>query len=315
MRTHLGSWGAELSDADFAMALAAAGILHSAGRRTPVPPLAESLISAAGWDFQLKSREPTEWRFPSPTTMRSLPPPRALADAWAIMREGGDGAKVRLQIESSPGVDGSRLANLLDRSLGIASLFFQDEWMNSDVDWRWPLRIGYLPGSRSRTLGQALADTKWPHLYDLFEISPARESCDILLTPSTVEGFADVLEESGVRVDANCVICLNGSGRSWRRLVPMAAAAAGQAHASGIAAVDVGSDVFAPWMNALVQHLSHDEPIDLALAGACAEVGLPMPLLIAHPELVRASRASIRAQALNNMIDKHVEVAMEPAPR
>jgi hypothetical protein len=171
--------------------------------------------------------------------------------------------------------------------------------------WRFPLRIGFIPGGESRALLAELVagfgGSSWRStLMDPFLLSAARVSCDILvLTGPPWEAPTRLLTLPEIRAGAVLVVgpstVMPGLDMS---LIAKIADVAG-AWAVGFADVP---DV-AVWLVQLVQVLSHAVPFDLAVAG---QINRTASVLAADPRvIVRETvdqRATRLAQTLNALI-------------
>jgi hypothetical protein len=306
LRPDYGTWGASLDDRDFATALLTGGIVRTTSPAESAEAIANRLFSLlAAPPPSAVGREPIEWSFPSdPGGFGDALYPPKLRDAWGLFRLRAPDVHVRLQIPNSPDLDGPWLAQQLTRPVpDPVSVYFRDDWMSSDADWGWPLEIGFLPTPTGGSMRvQPLARPWLATLIDSFELHPGKERCDLLVATETPAELLGALRSAGIHADANFVLLLGRAAVPWRRLVPALHDLASDLHASGVAMVDVPTSEWSTFFWQLVEHLSHDEPIDVALSGATTASSIQGPILIAHRELARVSRVSTRAEVLHAAI-------------
>jgi hypothetical protein len=318
VRSEFGSWGLDLDDDEFGKALAVAGIIGSEYWSENLDDITERLINRFRPRSDANYGKPSIWR--KPQGVSSTPPGSTLARAWDRFRDqskerfqarlwdpdtqGFRDLPVRLFAMVSPHTDGIAVASYLTRSsLGSVALHFADRWMSADADWRWPLRVGYAPGAGTVSLN-AFRDHPWvDSLHIGFDVSPTAEFCDVLIVTDPPWEFLPKLASGEVRVDANCVVFLGSVVESWARTVPLVEAVGTYCHASGVGFVNVAPTEFGGFFVELIRYLSHDEPIDLALASAARKHGNPPPLLWAHPILARVASTRQRAAILARMTE------------
>lgn len=113
MRKLLGNWGAGLSDAEFACALAALGVIGPLQPSWTAAAIAAKIGERAG-------RGPVTWRAWSQGTWLDA---ATYAEAWRLFRDSGGSGKVRIEIASSGPFSASWIARQLSRpEVGAASV-------------------------------------------------------------------------------------------------------------------------------------------------------------------------------------------------
>lgn len=304
MRQGFGTWGARLDDDRFAHALAAAGFAEPASWPEGPAVWTDRLVARFTPPPGVACAEPRTWSFPiASIDSNDIPPAELFADAWESFRIHEPDVAARMSIQAAPDQDGLVLARYLQRpTLAPIALSFEDGWMSPDADWRWPLRVGFVPGP---TTARVLSDLRGAHwsgeLFHPFAISPSDEFCDLLVVAEPLSQLRRRLASGMSRVDANCVLIVGGHDDSWRRLVSAVRTVTAETRSSGLCFVDMAPSSFPEWFVGLIENLSHDEPIDLALAATAARLGGIAPLLFAHPDLTRVSRISHRVKVLTEM--------------
>lgn len=128
------------------------------------------------------------------------------------------------------------------------------------LDWRWPLRLGFVDDPASTALRADLeANLRWPELWTLGE---AVDGCDILLLPwSAAE--AD-LTEAVEPTAPSLVVALGPIDVERSEVSRVADRLALRTGAWGCHLAD-GPPSAAEWVNSLIEGLSHDEPLDQVL--------------------------------------------------
>ncbi|MFP5462715.1 MAG: hypothetical protein ACLGII_14295, partial [Gammaproteobacteria bacterium] len=180
---------------------------------------------------------------------------------------------------------------LLRRDVGASGVFI-DEAFGADgrIDWRWPFTIATLPGD---PLADALARLQanlptdsWPFRYRVASRDAAR--AEILVVGAEVDRALARLLESGLALSC-CLVVVAGLGReSVASALPLLRALASRVSAEGVAVVDPAalSADFPERLEYFAHGLSHNRPLDVALAGGFGE-GL---LLMLGRDLLAVSR-------------------------
>ena len=133
-----------------------------------------------------------------------------------------------------------------------------------EFSWQWPLRIGILAddASSERLRGEIEGSLWWPQLQTVVD---PREGCDVLLLPwSASEADA---RETMPEVSPGLVVVLGPIDVEPSEVARVADRLASRLGAWGCHLAGApGSN--SGWLNAVVEGLSHDDPIDFALKRA-----------------------------------------------
>jgi hypothetical protein len=158
------------------------------------------------------------------------------------------------------------------RESGILSAYLRRHAL-ADWQWRWPLRFGVLASATSaRWVTEGRGTGRFSHLYSVFE-TDGSAACELLLiTPDRIgESFRNAAIVVVVGIDpAN-----------------MPAETLDRAMRLGNAGVALCPGDSLAWLQRLVVELSHDQPLDLAMAKAA-----PQAMLAVDPEFV--GRTTVR---------------------
>jgi hypothetical protein len=209
------------------------------------------------------------------------------AQAW---REAvaGRPSLVRVALTAVPAPAALALLPRLRQVSGVGAAYVAEASLEPDAQWRWPLRIGVLPGPAGESLATAVAEDRMlRRLADVVVLGGRSRDCDLTARAGRRRP-GRALDTVGV--DANCLALL-GLRRDPAALAATAAAARRVA-ASGCFRVPAGAPV-RRWLYALVRNLSHDDPLDVALAGARVRADL-----VAHPNLVARGLMSATLEVL-----------------
>ena len=252
VRKSLGDWGSQLIDRQFSDAVVAAGVLEAHQEL-----VYQSDLMAALRDVLSGTEVAVRWERPR-RSLEWLPPAVAVRAAAAI--------PVRLQVNPGLGMQSELydwLMVMTEPERGVSAYVLADGGAG-EFSWRWPLRIGILADdARSERLRDELEGSLWwPHLQTLVE---ARGGCEILLVPwSASEADAiDALPE----VSPGLVVVLGPVDVAPAEVARIADRLASRFGAWGCHLAGA-PDSNAGWLNAVVEGLSHDDPIDFALKRA-----------------------------------------------
>jgi len=204
-RTDFGLWGLELSQEDFAKALAALGVFESGIESWPSVPEVETIRRVLS-QAATESKGLFSWAMGlmSPGDLDKLKPPvsaRLFVDAWDKFRDSYTG-DLRFELHLSQTGDYFWVAEqLLGPAVKSASLYVRADEPQTGVGWDWPLRIGFLKGEEHQRLRQelerALRTSGLKRLVDFVNLEKAGDDCDLLLLPQELRGaLADVLKEA-----------------------------------------------------------------------------------------------------------------------
>jgi len=328
-RRDFGTWGIELSDGEFAQALAALGVLawkwHEWSGKTPdLAQLAAELGRLTQADMAV-----VPWAVAmtpdSLPVFSYLPDARTLAITW---KEGLGRRRFRLEIDRiSPlnaGFDPPSTlpwisAQLSRPEVGAQSVYVRADEPRLDAGWGWPLRVGVLRDPDSTNLGQQLSDflqrAEWARpLAKVVDGQVADAESDILLLPGDVRSALASVASLPRPTRADCTVVLGrarGADDQWYRLVEGIRAAV---RTSGVVVADISTKDPRHWFHDLLRELSHNHPIDVALFNAARNNSAPPPFIAASRQLVDFSRLSRQLDRIGvsmqspEMRDMRVEV-------
>lgn len=322
-RAHLARWSLALPDAEFPLALAALGALAAVPPRgLDAAWDADAWRTEALVAVLAEARQPTSgilrWTV-APVSTRShlprlrvlsvgatrarvvdAPDARILAQVWRDFvaglpdtdrwTPGGPRLAVAAAARALPhAMDFARL--LLRREVGASGVFVDGAFRaDGRIDWRWPFTVATLPGDPlAAPLARLQADLPtdaWPFRYRVVSRDAAR--AEILVVGAEVDRTLSRLLESGLSLGC-CLVIVAGLGReSAASALPLLRALASRVSAEGVAVIEAdGSvDALAGRLQECAYGLSHNRPLDVALAGGFRD-GL---LLMLGRDLLTVSR-------------------------
>ena len=318
-RQGLAAWSLELSDEDFACALAALGVLGALGRAAGDSAHREGrwqLGTLPGLFDQAMTEDrvlPWRMRLPKPGTRglrlhfaalgapvsRQAPPDAPfLAGIWrdfisGVSHGGGPmhGPRLALQgADRDASVNMAWVPWLMSREVGAASVFLADAFASDgSTDWYWPFTIATLPGD---PLAAPLAELQgrfppdWPFRY--VEASRDTPHVEVLIIGA---GSADALARvigSGLRLRCCLVVVAGLDTEAPESDEPMLRALAARLSAEGVTVLASGSSAadFAQRLNRFAYDMTHNLPLDVALTLAFA----PGARLLFNRDLLKISR-------------------------
>ncbi|GAA4407953.1 hypothetical protein [Quisquiliibacterium transsilvanicum] len=209
------------------------------------------------------------------------PDAASLAQAWqdfvvgfpAMDRWTPAGPRLALATPAQDLPQAMGLARLLLRSEVRATGVFLDEAFDADgrIDWRWPFSIATLPGdplAASMAAMQARLPTdSWPFRYRVIGRDAARS--EVLVVGASVDRALAQVLDSELRLSC-CLVVVAGMGaESPVSALPLLRALAARVSAEGVAVVEPGdsAESFVGRLNESAYGLSHNRPLDVALAG------------------------------------------------
>ncbi|WP_404302703.1 hypothetical protein [Alicycliphilus denitrificans] len=291
-------WGTGLSDAQFAAAWLALGIVAGTARKAPASQgylgLIERHPDAASADTLLEiarhavgdalsaAREhalSVTWRFPEPTDTVDadgrLPlvriDPAAWAQAWVNVA-GIMGVQPRLRIVNTPpGEPHLPWLRLLGEARPAAAAVSM-AWSapNPILVLNWPLRLGAVSADGEAAIAAALG--KWPseRLARHVNIDRDNANCDVLVHSGTMATLLAALLALPFRCKANLVLIASASDAGTESIDAQLQAVAQHTSASGIVLWTLEADPAASGaaLNTFVEEFSHDKPLDQALHAA-----------------------------------------------
>nr|MBL8412258.1 hypothetical protein [Dechloromonas sp.] len=314
-RALFGQWGIHLANEAFARAVAAVGVLglgHERLEADAIQRLVQRLRRQGGDIAPLSRNHLAGLVRQIADGNGDIPEAPDYLAAWATFDEcwsassDGHGPFLRLEI-STPGLNATRpdtywlLRLLLDNDIGH-SVYLRHDRPNRPIAWEWPLRLGILPGTDATALAEDVAAIPWPDLIRLTEIANDNTECDLLLLPNDLRGgLARVLQQPR-RLRADCVLLLGGAGVTAERIRPMVASLRSEVVTGGVCICSIEPDARHGWLIRLIEELSHDLSLDIALNRAtkyqgCEQAG---PLILeSSRRLVAVSRISTFARRLS----------------
>lgn len=284
MRQRFGDWGIELSETDFACALAALGALR---------PDEASLRDRFG-DFSW----PLAWMLPDP---RLLPWPEAwtLVQAWQELVNGGGRGRARLAVlpRSVPEeIDFLWIVDQLSRpEVGAAAVYVGLYSPTAEVGWSWPLVLGLLDDPDSLALRDELSgQPSQEDLYTLRVLDAARPDCDLLVIPGDLRAAARAILGAPRGLQADALVVLGSHADSTAEVHTLTHTLVTLARGGGVALARLDdAEDRAGWVRSLVAELAKDHPVDVALARASRSRERSwQPLLFADLRLIETARVS-----------------------
>ncbi len=276
-RQAFGRWGAELSDDDFACALALRGVIE--GRLRLHPYRGDIERQQIDVDHEL------EWVLIQP--LDQFPVEAAqLAGQWKnIVGQLGHERLPRLQMTPQQryfeALDPVWLSQTLARgATHVAAISWGFVPPQHDFTWVWPIDIALFPNPASTRLREQLRPGRWStdfvSVVDATKDSSA--ACEMLLIPGSAKrALADILAATRL-ARIHTVVVLGGFEGAPEPLVLLDALRA-QARAEAAIAVHVPEDERGAWVENLIIELSHNRPLDAAVFAASrrgAQATIPM---------------------------------------
>lgn len=324
-RNDFGLWGIELSPEDFRQALAALGLAPDRPWVLPEDLGLASVIEEA-YPNPLRWEDPFRFIYYWAEEMYPAFSARALADAWkAIVEKYGeqigqrDLQEARIRFE----VTGRDLAKnlwfieqLSTPQVRATSAYCRIHQELTEIVWDWPLRVGLLNDQPSRQLRsqlEALYDLHpWVEkLAKIVDFQTGETECDLLVLPQNLRSALTAVLQAPRALNTDCVLVLGRFEDTELRSLSLLDALRTQSRASGIALTYVPptftkqrEPLQAIWFKEFIRHVSHNQPIDVALYRACRDrdVNVSTPLLFATKELVSSSLVTRRIEQFSHDI-------------
>ncbi len=198
-----------------------------------------------------------------------------LASIWKECAELAGGVRLTLQSGAPPAIIGSFVGELTDEDAhfppanGIASVVLRPshlaEAAAGEPRWRWPLRIGVLPGpqaevfvTRART-----APLVRRGLATVFELGKGKNECDLLLAgEGSARELGDLL--SSPELQPGAIVFLGGVDASRHSSLRTELVLA-RLKTGAVAQAVVPSGTEDAWTEALLRSLAHNKPLDVSL--------------------------------------------------
>jgi hypothetical protein len=311
-RRHLAEWSLELTDSEFAMALAAMGAqIHvpSSIRGLTVPEQPEAMAMALAAELE-ENDGLLKWFCPQPFPFLDLDrqylSARTLAEAWKKLLGIVSWPRIAVRHDWSWS-DESRVefAEILAHPEVKASSVFLDVQSEPDEpsEWRWPFTIATLPGDPlSSHLAEFQANFPDPWPFSFAAASRGVSHPEVLVI---CEGAANALArllQSGLQLRC-CVVIVAGLGSdSLASAVPLLRALVARVDAGGIAILPPGASVqeFAGRLKSLAYEVTHNHWLDVGFWLAFGRESV----LFLNSDLLQISRLRTLVDDLANRLNK-----------
>jgi hypothetical protein len=313
-RKSFGSWGIDLSDDEFAKALAALGVLRGRSSRGWQSFTKSTDVHAALKRHALVERNILAWNVSSNSRQSILSgaPAALFAKAWDLFRGGFNPYvnPLRIEIESTEQDDPLWLIEQLCReAVGARSVYVRADHPGGDAGWNWPLRVGFFTDETSQGLRQRITESIGEHdwlgkLVDFANVTSDDDKCDLLLVPHTPRRALAALLELQTPVRADCIIVLEQSRETAQRTFAAIEAIRALAHTSGVVMAPINDHCRADWFRDLIRELSHNNTFDVSVFVACRWFRLQSPILYVARRLILFSPLSRFMDALGQRMTR-----------
>ena len=294
-RQYLAAWSLDLDDAGFAQALAAAGVWTAARPGEPLAAPAGSerapaasaasivdLLAAAGEQQardddargRQRSRAPLDWQAPPPAALATLPTASVLAAAWSsLVDQVSAGPRLAVRSRAQGWKTLLPMVHALQQpAVAAASVFVADAFAaDGRVDWQLPFRIAVLPDD---LLAGSFAEIPappqpgWPYRFSV--AGRATPRLEVLVFSGSLRHTAARLLHRRSPSRAALVLVLGGIDAVGDALEALLRVVAAELSAEGVVCIapraDANSDAALPTLQGFADALSHDTPLDVALA-------------------------------------------------
>jgi hypothetical protein len=318
-RQGLAAWSLEISDADFACALAALGVLSA------LPRSAGASIHIGGhWELgalpqrfhQAMAKDRVlRWRLQlpqpgarglrlnfaalgAPASRLAPPDAPALAAVWrdfigGMLLGGGPDRSPRLAMQGASRDAAAQMAWapwLQLGEVGAASVYLADAFASDGrTDWHWPITLATLPGDPlSAPLADLQASFPPDGPFNYVEASRDTPRVEVLVIGASAADALARTISSGLRL-RGCLVVVAGLGLDEPTAAePLLRALVARLSAEGVVVVTPGSSAadLARQTNQFAFEMAHNQPLDLALRAAFA----PGALLLLNRDLLKISR-------------------------
>lgn len=273
---------AALNDGDLARALVAIGVR---GFRLKGPATVEALIQHYPKEFRWRTRPGREPVLDFTVSIAALQAyaaragrlradPEPLAQ-WDVLHPGPARPAARYCLDLSGLVNAPELQLDLDWLTGLLGqesvnpvgvfVAWPAEYLR--LDWEWPLRIGIAPGAGAAAFRQQAEQCGFREMFQLVELDSPDSRCDVLIFASGLhDAMRSALDLGAVR--ASAVLALGGMEVPWAQASPWLAGLRRQFRAGAVGVCFVPGVERGTWFQALVEQLSHNATLDIALLRA-----------------------------------------------
>jgi hypothetical protein len=300
----LGTQGLQVTDAEYARAVAALGLVPTA------PPLGDrperDQDRHLRWELATFERNVGDYR--------NHPPHfdiRSLNDLWMSALRGEHESR-RVVVAAGPGNQELRSQPGLAAIAGILShpaveaRVVSIDWSNALLDprWQWPLRIGAFDAEDFEQLGLRVLASLWPaHALTqqtLLDRDNAR--VEILAVDEGLRGALRRIYACGHRVRAGFVLAAAPLDVRWDELRVQVEAVLAETQAGGIGIVQLESGESLPEViNEWIGELSHAVPLDVAFGKS---FGPARSLLVLDRRLVHAAALRTAARSVGRRLQQ-----------
>jgi len=251
---------------------------------------------------------------------------RRLADSWLRLRKTKAGRNLMENARYEIRLKDLGLAGDLAQWLSTMSVKPKGWYVSvrspaHTVEWKWPLRVAVMPDASYRQAQTAMSrlmtsGPSWaPQLLRWVE-APGDESgtADILIF---AQGrFAkDTLLKSKAPVTADLLVLSEVDSEDFDVVAKQAEELLALTQANAVLLADMGCDDL-HWLGKVVEHLSHNEPLDVAVAEATQSAPAKM-MLLSTPRFIKLARLSVFTGALARKLSRMeggIRVDFERAP-
>jgi len=266
---------------DLGRALAAAGVqlLVEAARGTPVP--GKLPLGATPWS----------WRWPD---LRKLTDPGILARAWADFVQRHRAPRIAIEPANEPEAGASIAVQRLlarDAVVGGGAAFVSMKPAGATVPWQWPLDIATVAGPSGDRVAGVRGAPGHDALFRMRRLGEPHWRASVLVLECSLASAVEEVVRIHRSVRACVVIVLGRPASSDARTGAMIEMIARLTHARAIA-VGVAPAEWQSFLERFVAEISHDCPLDVALARAAK--GPERPVILGDPALFATTRLSAR---------------------
>lgn len=331
-RSAFGAWGASLSAEEFALAIAAVGVLGPPFTTDHVRSVMPKVQRTGGDIVPLSTKRLQQLLRSIDAGSRDVPDATQCVDAWKAFsqawRSEQPGARLlRIELDRADALAGKQwavTAQWLVRSLQavdaayIEGAYIRQESPERAVAWEWPLRVAVLGDAQAENLRSQVANIPWPHLVKVNRADVEDDDCDVLLIPSDLRSAAARILSLPRRLRADAVVVIGGTGASEDRQLALMATVRQEVLCSGVAVANVSPDRHYDWLSLWFETLSHDGSLEVAMRAAMngrnGEVYSDLPLVLASRRLMKVARASAFARRYGRQL-RQMSKRMSAAPR